>query len=115
VGSAVLDGLRQLGEVKAVRGNVDSMKLKGLLPEKEQFVVGDKKIGVVHGWGGREGIEHRIREVFQDVDVILYGHSHEPKIQKIGDILFFNPGPGRWSYGILTVGKDIKGEIVRIG
>jgi putative phosphoesterase len=115
VGSAVFEGLKQLGEVKAVRGNVDSSKLKSLLPETEQFVVGGKKIGVIHGWGGPEGMERRIREAFGDVDVILYGHSHEPKIQKIGDVLFFNPGSGRYSYGILTIDRDARGEIVRIG
>jgi putative phosphoesterase len=115
VGSAVLDGLKQLREVKAVRGNVDSSKLKGLLPETEQFVVGSKKIGIIHGWGGPEGMERRIREAFGDVDVILYGHSHKPKIQKVGDVLFFNPGPGWYSYGILTVDKDVRAEMVRIG
>ena len=51
VGSAVLDGLKKLGEVKAVCGNVDSMKLRSMLPEKDIFVAGSKKIGVTHGWG----------------------------------------------------------------
>ena len=42
----VLEGLRQLGGVKAVRGNMDSPELKSLLPEKELIVVGGKKIGI---------------------------------------------------------------------
>ncbi len=114
VGSDVLDGLKRLGEVKAVRGNVDSMKLRGLLPDKEILVVGGKKIGITHGWGGPEGIEQRVKGVFDDVDIIIYGHSHRAKVEQIGNILFFNPGPGHQSFGILTIDEDVKGEIIKI-
>ena len=114
VGSAVLEGLRQLGEVKAVRGNVDSAKLQGLLPQKEMIVVGGKRIGITHGWGGPQGIEERVRGLFQAVDVIIYGHTHEAKSEQIGGIHFFNPGRGTRSFGILTIEEDIKGEIVRL-
>jgi uncharacterized protein len=94
VGSQVLEGLKRLGEVKAVHGNMDSMELRGLLPEKELLVAGGKKIGIIHGWGGPEGIEQKVRERFGDVDIIIYGHSHRANIERIGDVLFFNPGPG---------------------
>jgi hypothetical protein len=114
VGLQVLEGLKQLGEVKAVHGNVDSMKLRGLLPEKELLVAGGKKIGITHGWGGPEGIERRVRGLFNDVDIIIYGHSHRAKIERIGDVLFFNPGPGYQSFGILTIEEEVKGEIVRL-
>ena len=114
VGSQVLERLKQLGEVKAVHGNVDSMKLRGLLPEKELLVAGGKKIGITHGWGGPQGIERRVRGLFNDVDIIIYGHSHRAKIERIGDVLFFNPGPGYQSFGILTIEEEVKGEIVRL-
>jgi len=114
VGSAVFEGLKRLGEVKAVYGNVDSMKLRGLLPDKELLIAGGRKIGVTHGWGGPEGIEQRVKELFNDVDIIIYGHSHRAKIEQIGDVLFFNPGPGYQSFGILTIDDDVKGEIIRI-
>lgn len=113
VGSAVLEGLQLLGEVKAVLGNVDSMKLRSLLPEKDIFVVGNKKIGITHGWGSPEGIENRVKELLGDVDIVIYGHSHRAKIEQIGNVLFFNPGPGWQSFGILTIGEDVKGEIIR--
>jgi hypothetical protein len=114
VGLAVLEGLRNMGEVKAVRGNVDSIRLRGLLLEKELLEVDSKRIGVIHGWGGPEGIERRIREKFNKVDAIIYGHSHQAQNRKLNGVLFFNPGPGRESFGILTIGKDIRGEIIMI-
>ena len=114
VGSDVLDGLKKLGEVRAVHGNVDSMKLRNLLPDKEIFVAGGRKIGITHGWGGPDGIEKRVKELLGDVDIIIYGHSHRAKIERMENVLFFNPGPGWKSFGILTIDGDVKGEIVRI-
>jgi len=114
VGSQVLEGLKRLGEVKAVHGNMDSMELRGLLPEKELLVAGGKKIGIIHGWGGPEGIEQKVRELFDDVDIIIYGHSHRANIERIGDVLFFNPGPGYQSFGVLTIGEDVRGEIIKV-
>lgn len=111
VGSAVLEGLKQMAEVRAVRGNVDSMKLKNLLPEREIITVGGKRIGIIHGSGGPEGIEHRVRGLFDDVDIIIYGHSHEAKMVQVRGVLMFNPGPGYRSYGILTIDNEVKGEI----
>jgi len=111
---AVLERLKRLGEVKAVYGNMDSMELRSLLPEKELLVAGGKKIGITHGWGGPEGIERKIRARFDDVDIIIYGHSHRAKIERIGDVLFFNPGPGFHSFGILTIEEEVKGEIIKI-
>jgi putative phosphoesterase len=114
VGSKVLEGLKRLGEVKAVHGNLDSMELRSLLPDKHIFLAGGKKVGITHGWGGPEGIENRVKELLGGVDIIIYGHSHRAKIEQIDKILFFNPGPGLMSFGILTIDGDVKGEIVRI-
>jgi len=111
---AVLEGLGRLGEVKAVYGNMDSDELKGMLPHKELFVVNGKKIGLTHGSGGPWGIAGRVREMFSDVDVIIYGHSHEPNNQFIRGSLLLNPGRARDSFGLLTINDDIKAEIIRV-
>ncbi len=108
---AVLDSLRVFAEVKAVAGNMDSLALKLALPEKVVFEAGGKKVGVVQGWGGPSGIVGRIRPLFGDVDVIIYGHSHQPGREVVHGALMFNPGAARSSYGILTVDKEVKAEI----
>jgi putative phosphoesterase len=110
----VLDGLKRLGEVKAVRGNLDSAELKRLLPEKELLLIEGKRIGVIHGWGAPYGIDDRVRRMFEDVDVIVYGHSHYSQNEVKKGVLFFNPGRARDSFGILTVGKEIKGEVITL-
>jgi putative phosphoesterase len=112
--SAVLDGLRALGEVKAVHGNMDSGELKRILPEKEFFVVNGKKIGLTHGSGGPWGITDRIRRLFGDMDIIVFGHSHEPCNQYLQGSLLFNPGRARDSFGLLTINDEIKAEIIKV-
>ena len=79
---------------------------------KEIIDVGTKKIGITHGSGGPQGIEERIRTMFDQVNIIIYGHSHQSQNEIIEDILFFNPGKAANSFGILTIGEEVKGEII---
>jgi putative phosphoesterase len=111
---AVLDGLRTLGEVRAVCGNMDSAELKEILPQKELFVISGKKIGLVHGSGGPWGIGDRVRGLFGEADIIIYGHSHQPDNQYVQGSLLFNPGRASDSFGLLTIDDDIKAEIIRV-
>jgi putative phosphoesterase len=110
----VLDGLKQMGQVKAVRGNMDSDEIKGILPEKELLEIGDRKIGIIHGWGSPYGIDDRVGNVFSGVDIIIYGHSHYPQNEIKNGVLFFNPGQARSSFGILTIGTEVSGGIIRL-
>ncbi len=111
---AVFDGLKVFGEVKAVAGNMDSGALKAILPLKELFAVGGKKVGLVHGSGGPWGIAGRVRKLFSDVDIIIYGHSHVPFNQYVEGSLLFNPGCARDSFGLLTIDDEIKAEIIAV-
>ncbi len=110
----VLDGLRSLSEVKAVLGNMDSGELMRILPRHDSFTVNGKKIGLTHGSGSPWGIERRVWEMFTDADIIIFGHSHQPTRQFIGGTLLFNPGRARNSFGLLTVGEEIKAEILMV-
>jgi putative phosphoesterase len=110
----LLDQLKQLTEVKAVHGNMDSRELKSVLPIKRIVEANDKRIGITHGSGAPWGIEDRVRKLFASdrVDIIVYGHSHRSQNKIINDILFFNPGKAADSFGILTIEREAKGEII---
>jgi hypothetical protein len=110
----VLDGLKTIAEVKAVRGNMDSETLKNLLPEVSNFVVGNKRICVTHGWGAPEGITERVMQKCAKADVIVFGHSHEPYQRYHGDALLFNPGRAGVSCGILTVDHNVEAQILTL-
>ena len=114
VAKDVLDGLKQLGEVKAVRGNMDSDEIKRILPEKELLEIEGRKIGIIHGWGSPYYIDDRVGNEFSGVDIIIYGHSHYAQNETKNGVFFFNPGQARNSFGILTIGAEISGEIIKL-
>jgi len=110
----VLEGLRKIGEVTAVRGNMDADDIKSILPEKEILVVNNRRIGIIHGWGSPFGIEKRVREQFDKVDIIVFGHSHQPKNEIVEGVLLFNAGEARNTFGLLEIEDDLKGRIVPV-
>ncbi|MCF8068789.1 MAG: YfcE family phosphodiesterase [Desulfobacterales bacterium] len=118
----VLDAFAEK-EVFAVCGNMDDYDISATLPDKRVIRIGNFRIGLIHGWGSRNGIEERIIKSFENVHAIVYGHSHRPANHIKNGILMFNPGSFSGSYssagisgsvGILTVGDKISGEIIQI-
>jgi len=109
------------GNFFGVHGNMDNHMVRGLLPEKRVMEFGPFRVGLMHGWGSKEGLEDRISHEFKDVDVIVYGHSHMAANHVQDGILFFNPGTaigysssGPHTVGVLEIDKDIKGMIIDI-
>jgi putative phosphoesterase len=121
---SVLDELKSVcGNVKAVRGNMDSRDVKECLPEKQIISVGKYKIGLTHGRGAPRELVKTVSDIFKndEVDIIVFGHSHFPLNEKRGKILYFNPGslcdtifaPFN-SYGIIEINDEITANIIKI-
>lgn len=118
----VLETLKKICPVKAVYGNMDTPQITKILKEKEIIKVGNFKIGLIHGKGHPSNLINFTKNAFdQKLDMIIFGHSHNPLCEKISGVLFFNPGsptdtifsPYR-SYGIIEINSDIKADIVRL-
>lgn len=71
------------------------------------------KIGVVHGDGIRKTTEQRARDSFEgeNVDIIVFGHSHQPLMRETDGVTLFNPGSPtdkrrepQYSFGLLEIG-----------
>ena len=106
---------------QGVHGNMDPPEVKEILPEKKVIHLGPYRLGLIHGVGSSSNLEERVQTEFQDVDVIVYGHSHRPVNHVKDGILFFNPGSAtgfsyskNHSLGILQLGETIRGEIIPI-
>ncbi len=104
-----------------VYGNMDPGEVRDMLPNKKVIECGSKRIALIHGWGPPMGLEDRIWSEFQDVDVIVYGHSHHPANHMREGVLLFNPGPtfgyrpsAGNSIGMLEIGDTIEGKIIGI-
>jgi len=78
---AILDELRAVGpRVTVVRGNCDS--------NLDWLLIVDL---------ARSGLKFRLQHVPPDqppdgVDVVLHGHTHVPRYERRGNVLFLNPG-----------------------
>lgn len=107
--------------IHAVRGNMDPASPG--IPLKKVINVGGFTIGMIHGWGPPEGLEERALDEFASVslDCLVYGHSHRPACFRRDGLLFFNPGSATdrrgmsyHSVGLLEIGDDIRGSIIRL-
>jgi hypothetical protein len=105
-------------EVIAVCGNMDSPSVRERLPSKRVWKAGKFRIGLIHGWGGKQGVEARVREEFAGVDCLVYGHTHVSASRREDGLYFFNPGSfsglfpgGARSVGVLELGETITGRI----
>ena len=118
-GLAVLDGL-VAPQVHAVCGNMDDYLVATSLPPKRTITVEGYRIGLIHGWGAPNGLEKRVLAEFEDVDCVVYGHSHRPYNHQHKGVLLFNPGTAQPGYrggatlGILSVDNGLKGEIISL-
>jgi uncharacterized protein len=118
----VLDKLSSLRKTKAVYGNMDSAKLREALKPKEVIEVEGCRIGLIHGYGASKDLMETVRKEFENVDAIVFGHSHNAVVTTKDGILFLNPGSPTDnifapfnSYGILEVANGkVDGKIVRI-
>ncbi len=101
----VIGDLLSIAPVEAVWGNMDPMPVRDQTREKLVLNIEGLTLGVSHGGGSPYDIIERLQNMFyqQKVDIIIYGHTHKPHMEKIKDIFFFNPGYGRETVGILEV------------
>ncbi len=110
----VLIELEAIAPVCAVAGNNDGYEMLRKYGSRKVIEVGGKRIGLTH-------MSAYVEFIDDNVDCVVYGHSHIPHNEISNNILFFNPGSAtqrrfqpRHSIGILYITEKIKGEIFYI-
>ncbi|MFC9324906.1 metallophosphoesterase family protein [Kitasatospora sp. NPDC057015] len=77
----------------AVYGNNDGPDLRERLPLVATVEFGGVRFAVVHETGPSAGRERRCAELFPEVDVLVFGHSHIPwDTTAPGGLRLLNPG-----------------------
>ena len=91
--ASVLDELEGIGPpVHAVHGNMDDATLRDRLPDTLVVEVGGLRIGMRHDAGPRAGREERLTARFPGCAAVVYGHTHEPQVARVGEAWILNPG-----------------------
>lgn len=115
--AAVLDELRRLAPLTAVRGNNDKGPWARSIAETEVLEVGEVFIYVLHDLG-----ELDVDPVAAGFRVVVSGHSHNPRIEERDEVLYVNPGssgPRRFRLPIKVAelrvaGSSVKARIVEL-
>jgi len=116
-GPGLLDELKTIAPLTAIRGNIDRGAWAKKLPETEAVELAGVSIYVLHDLA-----ELDLKPAAAGFRVVISGHSHVPKQETRDGVLYFNPGsagPRRFKLPV-TVGRlvveggEVRGEIVTL-
>ena len=119
----VIEKLEEIAPVTAIQGNTD--RIVGLdLPKTAVVEAEELKIGVIHGEvyprADTQQLHYLAKQL--DVDILVSGHSHQPKVEKVEDVLLINPGSptvprlADRTIMILEINKkEVDVELVKVG
>jgi putative phosphoesterase len=99
---AILDALREIAPVTAIRGNVDVAGACAELPATDVVELGGQLFYLVHSVHDLD-----INPKAAGVAMVVSGHSHKAKVEVKNGVIYFNPGsagPRRFSLPV-TVGS----------
>jgi putative phosphoesterase len=113
----VLEGLRPIAPLSAIRGNIDTGAWAETLPDTLDLELAGLRIHVLHDLGqlDRDPAAAGIR-------VVVSGHSHKPRLDEHDGVLYINPGsagPRRFSLPVsvgelLVAGDLLTPRLVRL-
>jgi uncharacterized protein len=113
---AILDALREIAPVTAIRGNVDVSGACAELPATDVVELGDKLFYLVHSVRDLD-----IDPVVAGVAMVVSGHSHKASVEVRNGVVFFNPGsagPRRFSLpvtvGFVTVEDGVEASVMEL-
>jgi putative phosphoesterase len=113
---SILERLREIAPVTAIRGNVDVSGRCAELPATDFVELGGRVFYLVHSARDLD-----INPKVAGVAVVVSGHSHKASVEIKGGVLFFNPGsagPRRFSkpvtVGFVTVGDRVEASVVEL-
>ena len=110
---AILEALREIAPVTAIRGNVDTTGACAELPATDVVELGGHLFYLVHSVHDLD-----INPKAAGVAMVVSGHSHKAKVEVKDGVVYFNPGsagPRRFSLpvtvGFVTVEDGVEASV----
>lgn len=114
----VITELENISSVVAVKGNVDPSELnlpKGVIIEVKGF-----RIGMIHN--SLNPLSKKMTRLAEkeNLDLIIFGHTHRNKLEKKNDRWYLNPGSptqpimDKASFGIVEINERLKPELITL-
>jgi hypothetical protein len=103
----VIEALKAIAPVIAVKGNIDKGEWAEGLPEAREVEAGSVRIYVTHIFE-----DLNIDPAAESVQMIITGHSHVPSIREQNGVVYLNPGsagPRRFNLPISVARVEVSG------
>lgn len=111
VGDAdILDTLREIAPVTAIRGNVDDWGPCSELPETDVVELAGRLFYLVHSSDWLD-----IKPEAAGIAMVVSGHSHQAGLETRGGVLYLNPGsagPRRFKLPVTLAIVDVTDSVV---
>jgi hypothetical protein len=110
--AGILDRLRDLAPLTAVRGNNDHGGWADALNEAEMLNIDGIRLHVLHDLA-----ELRIDPAAGGVRVVVSGHSHQPSVARRDGVLYVNPGsagPRRFRLPVAAAELRLQGDVIDV-
>jgi len=104
----ILDELKKIAPVIAIRGNVDTAPWCQELKETELVETGAATLYLIHNIADLD-----LNPTAAGIHIVLFGHSHQPTQYKKDGVLYLNPGsagPRRFNLPISLARLDLSAE-----
>ena len=112
----ILDALRGIAPVVAVRGNVDTAEWAEALPLTEVVEANEARLYVLHNLSDLD-----LNPRAAGFDIVITGHTHRPVQFEKDGVLYINPGsagPRRFSLpvtvGFVTVEDGVEASVMEL-
>ena len=113
---AILDTLRKIAPVTAIRGNIDASGACAELPATDVVELGGQLFYLVHSVSDLD-----INPKAAGVAMVVSGHSHKAKVEAKDGVIYFNPGsagPRRFSLpvtvGFVTIEDGVEASVMEL-
>lgn len=106
----LLTELEAVAPVTAVWGNTDGWDVRDRVPEVARVELGGMHAVVMHGHRLPAATPEAAAEAYPEADLVLFGHSHQPVIRRVGEVWAVNPGsagPRRFSTPVTIAMAEI--------
>ncbi len=107
----ILDKLKKIAPVSAVRGNIDRGPWTRFLPLADTVELGDATVYVLHNLADLD-----LDPTAAGFQAVISGHSHQPLVETRNGVLYLNPGsagPRRFRLPVSVARLHIDGKAVR--
>jgi uncharacterized protein len=88
----ILDELEAIAPVHAVLGNTDMPGLRPRAHDELELELEGQRVVLLHGHALGAPTPEGLRAAYPDATIIVYGHTHRPRVDILDGCLIINPG-----------------------